>query len=274
VRALEQIRGWGAGRATAGVVRAGETLAVEGDAEEVFRWASVTKLLTALAVLVAAEEGVVDLDARAGPPGATVRHLLAHASGLPFDGPDPIARPGERRIYSNTGYEALGRLVEDTAEMPFAQYLDEAVLAPLGMGTTELRGSPASECFGPLGDLLAFARECLAPTLVAAETMHEATRVVFPGLVGVVPGIGRQEPCDWGLGFELKDAKAPHWTGARNSPATHGHFGGAGTFLWIDPEAGVALGVLTDRTFDAWALDAWPRLSDEVLAELRSGDRG
>jgi CubicO group peptidase (beta-lactamase class C family) len=266
VRALEQIRGWEAVNVAAGVVRAGETLGVEGEPEHVFRWASVTKLLTAVAVLVAAEEGVVDLEEPAGPPGSTVRHLLAHASGFPFDGPEPIARPGERRIYSNTGYEALGRLVEAKAEMPFEEYLHEAILDPLGMAGTALRGSPASECFGPLGDLLAFGRECLAPTLLAPETMEEATAVVFPGLVGVLPGIGRMDPCDWGLGFELRDEKSPHWTGSRNSPRTYGHFGGAGTFLWVDPEPGLALGVLTDREFDAWALEAWPRLSDDVLS--------
>jgi CubicO group peptidase (beta-lactamase class C family) len=265
IRVLQQIESWGADHAAVGVVRADGVVATHGDVEHVFRWASVTKLLTATAVLVAAEEGILELDEPAGPAGATVRHLLAHASGLPFEGPEPIARPGERRIYSNTGYEELGRLVEARAEMPFAAYLDAAVLVPLGLSGTELRGSPASECFGPLPDLLAFGRELLAPTLLAPETFVEATQVVFPGLVGVLPGIGRQEPLDWGLGFELRNAKSPHWTGSRNSPATFGHFGGAGTFLWVDPDARAACGCLTDREFDAWALGAWPKLSDEVL---------
>jgi CubicO group peptidase (beta-lactamase class C family) len=62
-----------------------------GDEAREFRWASITKPVVALATLVAAEEGVVDLDEEAGPPGSTVRHLLAHASGLPFDGTVPIA---------------------------------------------------------------------------------------------------------------------------------------------------------------------------------------
>ncbi len=84
----------------------------------------------------------------------------------------------------------------------------------------------------------------------------------------MLPGLGRQEPNDWGLGFELKDAKRPHWTGSRNSPGTFGHFGGAGTFLWVDPEARVACAVLTNREFDEWALEVWPQLADAVLAEL------
>ena len=233
-----------------------------------FRWASVTKLLTACAVLVAAEEGILDLDEPAGPAGSTVRHLLAHASGLPFEGESPIARPGQRRIYSNAGFEALGELVAERAGMTFAAYLGAAVLEPLAMRGTELRGSPGAGAFGPLSDLLAFAQELLAPRVLAAETLAEATGVAFPGLVGVLPGFGRQEPMDWGLGFELKDAKAPHWTGSRNSPRTFGHFGGSGTFLWVDPEAGIALACLTDREFGDWAKGAWPALADAVLAEL------
>jgi CubicO group peptidase (beta-lactamase class C family) len=114
--------------------------------------------------------------------------------------------------------------------------------------------------------LRAVARELLAPTRIDPETLAEATTVQFPGLVGVVPGFGRQEPNDWGLGIELRDAKSPHWTGSRNSPRTYGHFGRSGTFLWIDRDAGLALGVLTDLDFGPWAAEAWPALSDAVLA--------
>jgi CubicO group peptidase (beta-lactamase class C family) len=226
----------------------------------------VSKLLTAVAVLVAAEEGIVDLDEPAGPPGSSVRHLLAHASGLPFDAGPPIARPAERRVYSNAGYELLGALVSARAEMPFAAYLAAAVLDPLGMRGSGLEGSPAHAVWGPLQDLALFAAELFAPRVVAPETLAEAMDVAFPGLVGVVPGLGRQDPCDWGLGFEVRDAKSPHWTGTRNSPRTVGHFGGAGTFLWLDPEAGLALVCLTDLEFGAWALEAWPALADAVLA--------
>ena len=117
----------------------------------------------------------------------------------------------------------------------------------------------------PLSDL---GRELLAPTLVAPETLAEATEVAFPGLAGVLPGFGRMDPNDWGLGFELRDEKRPHWTGERNSPRTFGHFGQSGSFLWVDPLAGVACACLSDRDFGDWAKEAWPRLSDAVLAEL------
>jgi CubicO group peptidase (beta-lactamase class C family) len=266
VDALRQIDAWPATTAAAFALRGGDAVDVRGPRDHVFRWASVTKLVTALAALIAAEEGVIDLDEPAGPEGSTVRHLLAHASGLPFEPGAPTGQPGRRRVYSNVGFETLAVHLAGRAEMPFEQYLRAGVLQPLGM-RAELRGSAASELHGNRDDLLAFARELQRPTLVAPETLAEATSVQFPGLAGVLPDFGRFDPLDWGLGFELRDAKDPHWTGTRASPRTFGHFGGSGTFLWVDPEADVALGVLTDLEFGDWSKEAWPRLSDAVLAE-------
>jgi CubicO group peptidase (beta-lactamase class C family) len=267
VEALRAIEGWGAGTVAAGVVRADGAVASHGPGEAELPWASVTKLLTGLAILVSLEEGTVDLDEPAGPPGATLRHLLSHASGLPVDGEQPITEPGRRRIYSNTGIELAAALLEQRAEMPFADYFAHAVVRPLGL-VGRLGGSPAHGYRGPLDDLLAVGRELLRPTLVAAETLAEATTVQFAGLTGVLPGHGTMEPNDWGLTFELRDGKSPHWTGTRNSERTFGHFGASGTFLWVDPDADVACGVLTDRRFGDWAKEAWPVFSDAVLAEL------
>jgi CubicO group peptidase (beta-lactamase class C family) len=267
VDALRTVEGWPCEHVAVGLVSAQGVVALRGDASREFRWASVTKPVTALACLVAAEEGAIDLDGAAGPPGSTFRHLLAHASGLPLAGGSPIAKPGERRIYSDHGFDALGAELAAQAEMPFAEYLAAAVTEPLRLGA-RYDGRPGSGLHGSLDDLLALGRELLAPTLVSSETFAEATAVQFPGLVGVLPGFGRQEPNDWGLGFELRDAKAPHWTGSRNSPRTFGHFGRSGTFLWVDPDAAVALACLTDRDFGDWAVEAWPALSDAVLAEL------
>ncbi len=268
MEALDQVGSWPAPTAAVAVVTPEGVVGERGPGDLVLRWASVTKLLTAYALLIAAEEGALDLDEPAGPPGSTVRHLLAHASGLPFEGDVPIAKPGERRIYSNSGFDLLGARVAERAEMRFRDYLQAAVLEPLGLAGAELRGRPSEGLWGTLADLSAFGRELLAPTLVASETLAEATAVAFPGLVGVLPGLGRQDPNDWGLGFELRDAKRPHWTGASNSPRTFGHFGGAGTFLWVDPDAVVACACLTDLEFGDWALAAWPPLADAVLAEL------
>jgi CubicO group peptidase (beta-lactamase class C family) len=267
VESLRAIDEWGARKAAAGVTRADAELGEHGPRDATFRWASVTKLLTGLAALVAVEEGTVDLDEPAGPPGSTLRHLLAHGSGLPPDEGPPLMAPERRRIYSNYGIELAAALVAERAGMPYDEYFRAAILEPLGLRGS-LHGSPAWGFRGPLDDLLALGRELLAPTLVAPETLDEATTVQFPGLAGVLPGFGRMEPNDWGLAFELRDAKSPHWTGSRNSPRTFGHFGAAGTFVWIDPDAGVATGVLTDREFGEWAIEAWPRLSDAVLDAL------
>jgi CubicO group peptidase (beta-lactamase class C family) len=262
VEALRQIDRWECPHAAAIVTGAVE--AMHGDEANRFAWASVTKPATAVAVLVACEEGIVDLDEPAGPPGSTLRHLLAHASGLPFEPGPPIARPGRRRIYSNFGFEVAADLVAERAEMPF-----DAYFAHVWDGTSiELSGSAGSGASGTIADLGALMRELQVPQRLAPETLAEAVEVQFPGLDGVLPGFGRQAPNDWGLGFELRDAKSPHWTGSRNSPRTFGHFGRSGTFLWVDAAAGVALGVLTDRRFGDWARDAWPSLADAVLQEV------
>jgi CubicO group peptidase (beta-lactamase class C family) len=257
VQALRQVDAWPSAHAAAAVAGAAE--AEHGDLERVFAWKSVTKLATAVAVLVASEEGLVDLDEPAGPPGSTLRHLLAHASGLPPEETTPIAEPGRRRIYSNTGFEVAAELVSERAEMPFAEYFRAVWGFPLA-------GSPASGVEATLADLLVVARELLAPARISAETLEEAASVQFRGLDGVLPGFGRMAPNDWGLGLELRDDKRPHWTGTLNSPRTFGHFGRSGTFLWVDPDRRLALACLTDLEFGDWAKDAWPRLSDAVLA--------
>jgi len=270
VEALRQVESWPVEQVAVGALRGDCEPAVVGERQREFRWASVTKLLTAYAALVAAEEGTIDLDEPAGPPGSTVRHLLSHASGLPFQAGQPIGRPAAKRVYSNPAIELVAGIVAARAEMPFERYLSAAVLEPLAIAA-ELRGSPAADLHGSLDDIIRFAAELLAPRLIAPETLAEATTVQFPGLAGVIPDLGRYDPNDWGLGFELKNGKQPHWSGARTSPRTFGHFGGSGTFLWVDPEVGLALCCLTDREFGPWAMEAWPKLSDDVLAEKYGG---
>ena len=241
-------------------------VASRGDRTRPFDLASVTKLLTAFACLVAVEEGTLALDEPAGPPGATVRHLLAHAAGLGFDGGE-VAGPGQRRTYSNAGFELLADHLTQAAGIPGDRYVHQAVVEPLALRSTEVVGrSLAAGARSTVDDLSRFAAELLAPTLIARSTLAEATTVQFPGLAGILPGFGRLDPNDWGLGFECRDHKVPHWTGTRCSPATFGHFGAAGTFLWVDPVAESALVTLTDEPFGEWSHRAWPELGDAVLA--------
>ena len=264
---LAAVAGWPVKTAAVGVTSATAGLGATGPLDEPLPLASVSKLLTAMAVLVAVEEETLHLDDAAGPEGSTVAHLLAHASGLGLDGAR-ITLPGRKRIYSNTGFELLGELLVARSGMTFEAYATEAVLSPLGMTGTRASGNPAWGAVGTAGDLLALGRELLAPRVLSPAMLERASTVAFPGLDGVVPGFGRQQPNDWGLGFELRDGKSPHWTGGRNSPRTFGHFGRSGTFLWVDPDAGLACACVTDRDFGPWAKDAWPTLSDAVLEEL------
>src|SRR5207253_1852250 len=100
-RAVER---WPVENVAAAVVSAdGDVLGRHGDADRAFPLASVTKLLTAYTVLIALEEGAAELDTPAGPEGSTIRHLLAHTSGLAFSEHKVMAQPGTRRLYSNAG---------------------------------------------------------------------------------------------------------------------------------------------------------------------------
>jgi CubicO group peptidase (beta-lactamase class C family) len=271
-QALAALRDWPVPTAAAAVVGPSGVVATEGPVEHVFRLASVTKPLAALAMLVAVEEEALTLDTAADEdvlPGATLRHLLAHASGLAFEEYRRAFPPAVRRVYSNVGIERAAELVERATDLPFAGYLDEAVVRSLGLSGTSLTGSPARDGSSTVADLARVMHELLSPSgLLHPSTMADARSVQFPGLRGVVPGYGSHDPNDWGLGFEIRGHKTPHWTGSANSPATFGHFGQSGTMLWVDPAAQAGLVALTDRDFESWAKDAWPALSDAVLAAV------
>jgi CubicO group peptidase (beta-lactamase class C family) len=275
--ALALVDTWPVDNVAAAIVLDGATLASHGPTDHLFRLASISKTITAWAILIAVEEGIIALDTVVAPDvnAATLRHLLAHAGGYPFDGPDPILSIERKRIYSNTGIEVAAAAVAAAAAMPFKEYLRLGVFEPLAMSSTELRGSPAHAIWSSVDDVTAFMAEVMTPTLVSAEMAAAAVRPHFPLLGGIVPGVGRFDTCPWGMGFEVRGDKSPHWTGSRNSAATFGHFGGAGTLMWIDPATvpGRTVGVvaLTDRPFDEWAVDAlqvWPDLSDAVLGGL------
>jgi CubicO group peptidase (beta-lactamase class C family) len=271
--ALDVVADWPVPTAAAAVIGPSGILAEHGDTAHRFQLASVTKPLVARAAQIAIEEGVVELDTPAGPPESTVRHLLAHTSGYSMHTDKLMSEPGKRRIYSNYGFEVLAKTVAAEADIEFGRYLAEAVFEPLGMTSSELDGGAEAAGYGAtstVADLASFAADLLRPALVSGDMHTEATTVQFPGLDGVLPGFGVQRPNDWGLGFEIRDGKSPHWTGSANSGDTYGHFGQSGTFVWVDPDRELALVVLTDREFGDWAYQPWPALSDAVIAEFDS----
>lgn len=272
VDAFELIEEWPVENVASVVVHRNGRRWSSGDVDRPFALASVTKVLTAMAVMVAVEEGTVALDQPAGPPRSTVAHLLAHASGLAPDQRRLLTEPGRRRIYSNAGFEMVAELVAENSAMDFSTYFDEGIAEPLGLTNTQMVGSPAHGATSSAADIAAVAAELLGATsnALAPQTIAQMTQPTFPDLPGVLPGYGIQDPNSWGLGVEIRSTKSPHWTGAHNSPATFGHFGRAGTFVWIDPEASVACVVLTDREFGEWAMTRWPAFSDAVLAHTTS----
>ena len=208
---LELIDDWPVETVAAAVVGRSGVLESRGPVDDEFYLASVTKPLAALAILVAVEEEAVHLDDPADEevvPGATLRHLLAHASGYAPERPMRAAAPGTRRIYSNVGIERAAALVEAAADMPFAQYLTEAVVGPLRLSATSLPGSPARDGRSSASDLARVVHELLSSTgLLSAQMRADASEVQYPGLRGVLPGFGAQDPNDWGLGFEIRGTK-------------------------------------------------------------------
>lgn len=270
--------------------------ASEGDITAIYPLASVTKLIATWGYLIALEKSIITLTEPADPQGATIRHLFSHASGLPMDRPDfsphtlpteeanraygsaythteyrPPARfvvdedirrtPGEKRIYSNWGMEIIGACISEKTGMPISTWLEEQVCAPLGMRQTKILGSPAYSGISNVHDLSLLAREFLTPTLISPMAAQAAHSVQFPHLSGILPGYGRQNPNEWGLGFEIRGKKNPHWLSSEFSPRTYGHFGQSGSFLWVDPHvkrAGVFLG---NQPFGEKHKKLWPALT-------------
>ena len=265
-----EIADWPVGTASVAVVDADGVIDLIDDGN-VHRAASITKVLTALTVLDATEEGVVSLDDPVGPPGSTLRHLLAHASGYAFEEDRALAPPGTRRIYSNRGIDVAAGHLERRTGRSFENDLHDRVLDLLSMTSTALDGSPAHGAHVGIRDLAILARELLQPTLLLPRVVDQVSTLAFPGLAGVLPGFGRQQNNDWGLGCEIRDHKTPHWTAAGNSPRTFGHFGQSASFMWVDPEAHLACVSLCDTDFGPWAVEVWPRLSQKVLETYGHG---
>lgn len=235
--------------------------ASEGHIDDVFPLASVTKIVATYAMLIAVDRHMVSLDSETGPQGSTLRHLLAHSSGLPFEAGAVLSAPGTRRVYSNLGIEKAGEYVSESCATSIQDWIEETVLIPLGMSNTVIEGSPAHSGVGSLRDLLTFGRELLSPTLVTSETFTQATSVQFPGLSGILPGFGRQKSNDWGLGFELRGHKSPHWLSEDFPAETFGHFGQSGSFVWVDRSIGRCGAFLGSLPFGQQHRDQWPELT-------------
>jgi CubicO group peptidase (beta-lactamase class C family) len=244
-------------------------------------FASVSKLVTALAAEVAHEEGSIDLWLTQPSGGVSIADLLGHASGLREDGSVSqlddafLVAPRTRRIYSNLGFELTAHLISRGADMEFVEYVEEGVLGPLGMTARYQpnlfvpggRGG-ATGLVGTVQDLVALVRGLWATRVVSRGALDRIRTPYLPELPGVLPGFGAMALNSWGMGAEIRGVKSPHWTGTSNAPETFGHFGRAGSFLWIDPVAQVFAVSLSEVPFGGWSTRLWPKLSEAILREM------
>ena len=246
--------------------------------------ASVTKLFSAIGVLVAVEEGSISLDDDVTLGDSIyVKSLLSHTSGLAPEGIPSLngkeltklGTPGVRRIYSNLGYEVLALYLEESVQMTFADYIAEAIIEPCGMQKTRFlkesfvhdgRGAAAG-LTATVEDLVLLVKAMVTPSVLSYSSLELLSKPFLPGIPGVLPGFGLMKDNLWSLGAEIKDSKRPHWGGTLNSPSTFGHFGRSGSLVWIDPENMRFLVFLSLKNFGKWAVELWPRLSDWVIQQ-------
>lgn len=230
------------------------TVATHGDLDAPRAWASVSKLVTALAGAIEVQEGRAHFDEALGPEGSTLAHLLAHASGLGLEREDSVLTPGTKRVYSNYGIDlAAAYLARDT---DVDAWLEQRVIAPLSLATTRVRGRAAEGVAGSTQDLATFAREWVVPTLTTPSCRDVTATIFLPELAGIVPGFGRFSPCPWGLGVEIRGEKQ-HWMG--DWPASSfGHFGRSGALLLVNVDEGICLVATSTVEFGPWARDFWP----------------
>lgn len=247
-------------------------------------FASVTKLVTALALLVAVDdESVSPEDEVLQGKCVTVASLLSHSSGITPDGVPSltaedhsfISPVGRRRIYSNLGYEILALHLEQVTSMRFQDYVMDAVIVPAGMKGTNFSSEhfvnggngAATGLVGTVDDLVMLVEAMTGPKLLSYRSLSLLSTPYIPGISGVLPGFGLMKDNQWGLGAEIRDSKSPHWSGVSNSRYTYGHFGRSGSLVWVDPEIERFMVFLSSRDFGSWSKELWPKLS-EYVAQL------
>ena len=254
---------WPGEPAAVALVRRGgqwRTVFEAGDLDAVRPWASVTKVLAAMAAAVDLEAGHAELGEPLGPPGATLEHLLSHASGLGFEAGDPVVAPGTKRVYSNLGIDlAASRL---RGELDVASWLRERVLAPLSLASVRVPGEASAGAVGSARDLATFATQWVTSDLISGARRDQVVTNHFGDLVGVVPGFGRFTPCPWGLGVQIRGA-SEHWMGQWPS-TSFGHFGRSGAMVLVDLEGEVVLAATSDVDFAAWSREIWPDFTTAV----------
>ena len=289
-------------------------------ADTIFWIASMTKPITAAAVMMLQDEGKLsvedpvgkyvpelkDLKTKDGKPvNVTLRHLLTHTAGMgeasgeqskkaekladliPHYAAQPVKfEPGTRWEYSQSGINALGRIVEVVSGKPFQDFLQERLFGPLGMKDTTFYLSAdqmprLAKSYRKDGDKLEE-----SPIFILdghAPTSRQRYPAANGGLFSTAPDYGRfcqmilnagtlegrrylkpesvkqmtslQTPESIKTGFTEGNGWGLGWCVVRNpqgvseklSAGSFGHGGAYGTQAWIDPAKGRAYILMTQR---------------------------
>lgn len=261
-------------------------------AHTIYDLASLTKVVaTTTAVMLLVEDGRMDLDAPVSTylpefrgrnrDRVTVRHLLAHTSGLPAgSGARSLAQivatplraaPGDRVVYSDVNMVVLFAAAQRAAGEPLPDLLRRRVWKPLGMISTGFAPGAGCDRCAPTGrgtTFRGFVHDPIARRLggVAGNaglfsTAHDLGR--FAAMLangGTLDGVRVLRP-ETIRGFTRRQAgartRALGWD-TRGSAFLHTGF--TGTSLWVDPDRGVWTVLLTNRTYASARRNPLPAL--------------
>lgn len=250
-------------------------LIIRGYSNRRYRLASITKILTTYVMADAVLAGAISFEERVDSPKlkspeVSFKDLLSHCSGIRPDNLDPIERH-KKRIYTNEAFDLAGealitKLGQDFKTSSVGDLFKEGLGAYL-QTSIEFEGSCAASAIGTLDDLISIMNEMRNPTYLDAQTHKQLTCAYLPELEGILPGWGTYKHNTFGIGFEIKGNKQPHWTGSISSPETFGHFGQSGAFIFHDPINMVSACCVTNKDFAPWAKLTYPVLSDKIYEE-------
>jgi beta-lactamase class C len=237
------------------------------------------------------------------PPGSdTAAELRTYLTAR------PVVPVGSKVEYSNIGYGLLGLIIEKVSGTSFADFMRTRLFGPIGMTDAHLapdpalydrivqvRGTPepgspferfnsaharrqthpAGNIIGTPVDVAAFLQLFLnggragGVQVAAPATLRLMTTNQTQGLRGGIEGFMTWEDCAWGLGFDLRGTKLPHYAGELAAPQTFGHTGVAGTFAWADPTRELICVMLANQMlYNRWNTPHWSRFSTAVVASL------
>jgi len=262
--------------------------------DTVFDLASLTKpIATATSIMILVDRGKIDLDTPAAKyvpelaklPPFTVRQLLMHASGLPavtairdyaLDRPALMKRlgdltlkhqPGEKMVYSDTGYVVLEEIVRRTTGKSLAEFTQQEIFDRLSMSDTSFlpdaahraRAAPTEMRDGiwlqgdvhdprahAAGGVAGHAGLFSTPADLAryAQAMLDRGRALVSQKT--YDTFTTRQPNGRALGWDIDSGFSTHRS-ALLSPRAFGHGGYTGTAIWIDPEKDLFFVFLSNR---------------------------